>query len=74
MQLMVIQDSDNLKIGSIAAQVGMKLANGYKVVKSCAGKLPRAELYVKVNDKSAIARSAVPEAIAEHDGHAREVF
>lgn len=33
MQLMVIQDSDRLKIGSISAQVGMELANGYKVVK-----------------------------------------
>ena len=41
MQLMVIQDSDRTKIGSIAALVGMELANGYKVV--------------KVNDKSAIA-------------------
>lgn len=41
MRLMVIQDSDRTKIGSIAAQVGMELANGYKVV--------------KVNDKSAIA-------------------
>ena len=41
MQLMVIQDSDNLKIGNIDAQVGMELSNGYKVV--------------KVNDKSAIA-------------------
>ncbi len=41
MQLMVIQDSDRLGIGRIAAQVGMELANGYKVV--------------KVNDKSAIA-------------------
>jgi hypothetical protein len=43
MQLMVIQDSDNLKIGEIAASKGMELANGYKVV--------------KVNDKSAIAVS-----------------
>jgi len=43
MQLMVIQDSDNLKIGEIAAFVGIELANGYKVV--------------KVNDKSAIART-----------------
>ena len=43
MQLMVIQDSDRTKIGSIAALVGMELANGYKVV--------------KVNDKSAIAVS-----------------
>ncbi len=60
MQLMVIQDSDNLKIGEIEAQVGMELANGYKVV--------------KVNDKSAIARSAVPEAIAEHQGHTEKFF
>ena len=41
MQLMVIQDSDRTKIGSIAAQVGMELSNGYKIV--------------KVNDKSVIA-------------------
>lgn len=41
MQLMVIQDSDRTKIGSITAQVGMELANGYKVS--------------KVNDKSVIA-------------------
>lgn len=40
MQLMVIQDSDRLKIGSIAAQVGMELANGYRIS--------------KVNDKSVI--------------------
>ena len=33
MQLMIIQDSDRLKIGSIAAFVGMELANGYKIVK-----------------------------------------
>ena len=34
MQLMVvIQDSDRLGIGEIDAQVGMKLANGYKIVK-----------------------------------------
>ena len=33
MQLMVIQDSDRTKIGSIAAQVGMELSNGYKIVK-----------------------------------------
>ena len=50
MQLMVIQDSDRTKIGSIAAHVGMELANGLKIV--------------KVNEKSVIARSAVPEAIA----------
>ncbi|KJH69793.1 hypothetical protein [Aliterella atlantica] len=42
MQLMVIQDSDRTKIGSVAAQVGMELANGYKVS--------------KVNDKSVIAQ------------------
>lgn len=40
MQLMVIQDSDRLKIGSMAAQVGMELANGYRIS--------------KVNDKSVI--------------------
>ncbi len=40
MQLMVIQDSDRTGIGRIDAQVGMELANGYKIV--------------KVNDKSAI--------------------
>lgn len=33
MQLRVIQDSNNLGIGEINAQVGMILANGYKVVK-----------------------------------------
>jgi len=33
MQLRVIQDSDRLKIGMIAAHVGMELANGYKIVK-----------------------------------------
>ncbi len=33
MQLRVIQDSNNLGIGKIDAQVGMKLANGYKIVK-----------------------------------------
>lgn len=33
MQLRVIQDSNNIGIGEIDAQVGMKLANGYKVVK-----------------------------------------
>ncbi|WP_009631578.1 hypothetical protein [Synechocystis sp. PCC 7509] len=33
MQLRVIQDSNNLGIGKIDAQVSMKLANGYKVVK-----------------------------------------
>ena len=42
MQLMVIQDSDRLKIGNLDAQVGMELANGYKIV--------------KVNSKSAIAK------------------
>lgn len=41
MQLMVIQDSVRTGIGRIDAQVGMELANGYKIV--------------KVNDKSAIA-------------------
>jgi len=60
MQLMIIQDSDRLKIGSIAAFVGMELANGYKIV--------------KVNNKSAIARSAVPEAIAEHQRHTEKFF
>ena len=60
MQLMVIQDSDRLKIGMIAAHVGMELANGYKIV--------------KVNEKSVIARSAVLEAIAEHDGHTEKFF
>ena len=40
MQLMVIQDSDRTGIGNIDAQVGMKLANGYTVV--------------KINDKSII--------------------
>ena len=40
MQLRVIQDSDNLGVGNIDAQVGMKLANGYTVV--------------KINDKSII--------------------
>lgn len=43
MQLMVIQDSDNSKIGEIAASTGMELANGYKII--------------KVNNKSAIAVS-----------------
>lgn len=33
MQLRVIQDSNNLGIGEVVAQVGMKLANGYKIVK-----------------------------------------
>lgn len=33
MWLKVIQDSNNLGIGEIDAQVGMKLANGYKIVK-----------------------------------------
>ena len=60
MQLRVIQDSNNLGIGKIDAQVGMKLANGYKIV--------------KVNDKSMIARSAVPEAIAERDNHTEKFF
>ena len=41
MQLMVIQDSDSSGIGKIMAQVGMELANGYKII--------------KVNDKSVIA-------------------
>ena len=38
----VFQDSDRLKIGNLDAQVGMELANGYKIV--------------KVNSKSAIAK------------------
>ena len=33
MQLRVIQDSNNIGIGKSDAQVGMKLANGYKIVK-----------------------------------------
>ena len=33
MQLMVIQDSDNLEVGRIEAQVGMELTNEYKIVK-----------------------------------------
>lgn len=41
MQLMVIQDSDNLKLGNLEAKVGMELANGYTVI--------------KVNEKSVIA-------------------
>lgn len=33
MQLKVIQDSDHLSIGTIEAQVGMRLANSYKISK-----------------------------------------
>lgn len=33
MQLRVIQDSDRLSIGTIEAQVGMRLANRYKITK-----------------------------------------
>ena len=33
MQLRVIQDSNNLEVGRIEAQVGMKLTNEYKIVK-----------------------------------------
>lgn len=33
MQLKVIQDSDRLDIGTIEAQVGMRLANGYTITK-----------------------------------------
>lgn len=42
MQLMIVTDSDRTKVGSMAAQVGMKLANGYKIS--------------KVNNKSVIAQ------------------